>query len=139
MTPTTFLRIAAVVALLQFAAHTSLVVFSSPKHGPEEVAVVQAMKTHRFNFLGSQRSYWDFYFGYALEAAFICLIEAVLFWQLAGGMSTSPLLIRSIAALFILFNAVHVVLAWKYFFITPIIPDLLIMACLGLAFLKAAA
>src|SRR5216117_2712862 len=68
------------------------------------------MKTHRFNFLGSQRSYWDFYFGYALEAAFICLIEAVLFWQLAGGMSTSPLLILSIAALFILFNAVHVIL-----------------------------
>ena len=139
MTPTTFLRIASVVALLQFAAHASLVIFSSPKHGPEEVAVVQAMKSHRFNFLGSMRSYWDFYFGYALEAAFICLIEAVLFWQLAGGAITSPLLVRSIAALFILFNAVHVILAWKYFFITPVIPDLLIMVCLGVAFLKAAA
>ena len=139
MTPTTFLRIASVVALLQFAAHASLVIFSSPKHGPEEVAVVQAMKSHRFNFLGSMRSYWDFYFGYALEAAFICLIEAVLFWQLAGGAITSPLLVRSIAALFILFNAVHMLLAWKYFFITPVIPDLLIMVCLGVAFLKAAA
>jgi len=139
VTPTTFLRIASVVALLQFAAHASLVIFSSPKHGPEEVAVVQAMKSHRFNFLGSMRSYWDFYFGYALEAAFICLIEAVLFWQLAGGAITSPLLVRSIAALFILFNAVHMLLAWKYFFITPVIPDLLIMVCLGVAFLKAAA
>ncbi len=138
MTATTFLRIAAIVALLQFAAHTSLIIFSSPKHGPEEVAVVQAMKSHRFNFLGSQRSYWDFYFGYALEAAFICLIEAVLFWQLAGGASTSPLLIRRIAGLFFLFNAVHVLLAWRYFFITPMIPDLLIMASLGFAFLKAA-
>src|SRR5260221_318879 len=77
MTATTFLRIATIVALLQFVAHTSLVVFSSPKHGPEEVSVIQAMKSHRFNFLGSQRSYWDSYFGYALEAAFICLIEAV--------------------------------------------------------------
>jgi hypothetical protein len=139
MTASAFLRIAAAVAALQFAAHTSLVVFSSPKHGPEEVAVVQAMKSQRFNFLGSHRSYWDFYFGYALEAAFICLIEAVLFWQLAGGASTNPLLIRSIAALFILFNTVHVLLAWRYFFITPIIPDLVIIACLGLALLKAAA
>lgn len=138
MTATTFLRIAAIVALLQFAAHTSLIIFSSPKHGPDEVAVVQAMKSHRFNFLGSQRSYWDFYFGYALEAAFICLIEAVLFWQLAAGASTSPLLIRPIAGLFFLFNGVHILLVWRYFFVTPIIPDLLIMASLGLAFLKAA-
>src|SRR5260370_41344365 len=97
------------------------------------------MKSHRFNFLGSQRSYWDFYFGYALEAAFICLIEAVLFWQLAGGASTSPLLIRPIAGLFFLFNAVLVLLVWRYFFITPMIPDVLIMASLGFAFLKAAA
>src|SRR5258708_12558210 len=105
MTATTFLRIAAIVALLQFAAHTSLIIFSSPKHGPEEVAVVQAMKSHRFNFLGSQRSYWDFYFGYALEAAFICLIEAVLFWQFAGGASTSPLLLPPIPWPLFLFPA----------------------------------
>src|SRR5260370_34106024 len=102
MAATTFLRIAAIVALLQFAAHTSLIIFSSPKHGPEEVAVVQAMKSHRFNFLGSQRSYWAFYFGYALEAAVICLIEAVLFLQLAWGTWPSPLLIRRIAGLFFL-------------------------------------
>src|SRR5260221_318881 len=49
MTATTFLRIATIVALLQFVAHTSLVVFSSPKHGPEEVSVIQAMKSDRFD------------------------------------------------------------------------------------------
>ena len=65
MTPPLLLRIAAVVALLQFAAHLLLVVLASPKHGPEEVAVVETMKSHRFDFLGAKRSYWDFYFGYA--------------------------------------------------------------------------
>jgi hypothetical protein len=78
VTPTMFLRIGSVVALVQFAAHTLLFVSSAPKHGPEETAVVEAMKAHRFDFMGSMRSYWDFYFGYGLEAAFVCLIEAVL-------------------------------------------------------------
>ena len=64
MTPTMFLRIGSVVALVQFAAHTLLFVSSAPKHGPEETAVVEAMKGHRFDFMGSMRSYWDFYFGY---------------------------------------------------------------------------
>jgi len=70
--PSLLLRFASGIALVQFAAHTLLFAFSSPKHGPEESAVVEAMKAHRFDFAGSLRSYWDFYFGYGLEAAF-CL------------------------------------------------------------------
>src|SRR6266581_4174942 len=110
MKPTVLLRIASVVALVQFAAHTLLFVFSSPKHGPEESAVVEAMKAHRFDFIGSMRSYWDFYFGYGLEPAFFCLLEAVLFWQLATIAKT-----------------------------TPLVPDILIAAFLSFAFMTAAA
>ena len=138
MTPTMFLRIGSVVALVQFAAHTLLFVSSAPKHGPEETAVVEAMKGHRFDFMGSMRSYWDFYFGYGLEAAFVCLIEAVLLWQLATIAKTDALVVRPIAALFFLANVGHAVLAWKYFFITPIVPDVVIAVCLAFAFAAAA-
>src|SRR6266542_1680001 len=106
--------------------------------GPEESAVIEAMKAHRFDFMGSLRSYWDFYFGYGLEAAFVCLIEAVLFWQLATIAKTGPLLVRPIVALFFLANVGHAILAWKYFFITPIVPDVVIAVCLALAFATAA-
>ena len=139
MKPTILLRVASVAALLQFAAHGLLFVFSSPKHGPEEAGVIEAMKAHRFDFLGSMRSYWDFYFGYGLQAAFFCLIEAVLFWQLATLARTAPLAVRPMVALFFLANVGHLILVWKYFFITPMIPDGVIAVCLGLAFVTAAA
>jgi hypothetical protein len=132
----TLLKIAAVLALLQGIAHATLIIFASPKHGAEEVAVIDTMKSRRFNFLGAQRSYWDFYFGYALIAAIICVVEAALFWQVAG---LGPGVIHTVASVFIAFNLIHAVLAWRYFFITPIIPDLLISGCLLAAILRAAA
>jgi hypothetical protein len=132
----TLLKIAAVLALLQGIAHATLIVFTSPKHGAEEIAVIDTMKSRRFNFLGAQRSYWDFYFGYALIAAIICVVEAALFWQVGG---LGPAVIRTVASVFIAFNLIHAVLAWRYFFITPIIPDLLISGCLLAAILRAAA
>lgn len=137
MNPIVLLRLASVVALIQGGAHTLLVVFGAPTHGPTEVAVVEAMKGHRFNFLGSARSYWDFYFGYALFAAFNCAIEAVLFWQLArmGGEPAS--LVKPVIALFVVANLGYAILAWKYFFLTPIVPDLAIAICLGLTLMSA--
>jgi hypothetical protein len=134
-TPAVFLKLASIVALLQFAGHGWLFVFASPKHGAEEVAVIEAMKTHRFDFLGSMRSYWDFYFGYGIEAAFVCLIEAVLFWQLAAIAGTNRAAVRPIVALFLLANVGHMFLVGRYFFLTPMVIDGAVAACLALALL----
>jgi hypothetical protein len=127
------LRVASLVALLQGLAHTILIVSATPKHGPEEIAVLGAMKGYRFDFLGSLRSYWDFYFGYALFVALTCVIEAVLFWQLAGIAAAHPALVRPIIALFCGANIVFALLAAKYFFVTPIVPDVILALCLGVA------
>jgi len=124
-------RVASAVAVLQWAAHTTMFVRATPRHGPEEVAVVETMQSHRFAFAGASRSYWDFYYGYGLMAAFVVLIEAVLFWQLAGAVTDAPRLTRSIAVLFLAFNVGHALLAARYFFVTPIVPDVLIAVCLA--------
>jgi len=137
MTPATLLRIAALLALLQGIAHGALIIFAKPRHGAEELAVIQTMKSHRFNFAGAQRSYWDFYFGYALIAGVVCLLEAVLFWQLAGAGAAAPGVIQAVAGAFAAYNLVHALLAWRYFFITPIIPDILVAGCLILTVLRA--
>ena len=131
MTTSTLLRITAVVALLQFFGHAALFVRAKPTHGDAEVTVVAAMKAHRFNFGGSMRSYWEMYFGYGLEAAFICLVEAILFWQLAIIAGTTPAMVRPIIALFLVANVAHAILVTRYFFLVPLVPDILIALLLA--------
>ena len=129
MTVSLVLRITAVVAFLQFVGHGTMFVRARPTHGPDEAAVVDAMRAHTFAFAASPRSYWDMYFGYGLEAAVVCLVEAVLFWQLAGAASTAPALVRSIALLFAAANAAHIAMLARYFaFPLPMAFDGLIAA-----------
>jgi hypothetical protein len=133
MTPQ-LLRAVAVVALLQFVGHGTMFVRARPTHGPDEVAVVTAMRTHAFTFAKAPRTYWDMYFGYGLEAAFVCLVEALLFWQLAGAASRDATLVRSIAALFAAANAAHCLMLWRYFaFPVPMVFDAVIAAGLTAA------
>jgi hypothetical protein len=128
----TILRIVGVLAFLQFAGHGIKFVRAKPTHGPDEVAVVESMKARAFRFAAAPRTYWDMYFGYGLEAAFICLIEAVLFWQLAGVAAHDVAYVRPIAGLFLAANVAHAALVMRFFaFPLPIAFDALIAA--GLA------
>jgi len=133
MKPVTILRVAAAIALLQFIGHATLFLTYVPKHGAQEIAVVQAMRDHIFNFSGMQRSYWDMYFGYGLMAAINCLFEAALFWQLAAIAKTSARLVQPVVALFLVANLVYAALVWIYFFPLPSYFDLAIGLCLGMA------
>ena len=77
------------------------------------------------------------YFGYELFAALYCLVEAVLFWQLGLLARAHGPVTRPIAMLFIFANAMHVALCLRYFFLTPVFPDLAIMDSLSLAWVAA--
>lgn len=136
MTATLFLRIAAVLSLINCAGHTGGL-FSSPRHGAEEVAVIETMKAHHFDVMGSLRSYWDFLFGYGLSVTITLLVQGILFWQLAALAKRNPVATRPIVALFFL-NCIGIaIVSWKYFFIGPAVTQLLVAACLGMAFVKA--
>ena len=139
MTATLFFRIASVLSLINCILHTVGGVFGSPQHGADEIAVIETMKSHRFDVMGSMRSYWDFLFGYGLFGTIGLLVQAILFWQLAAFAKTNAIWTRPIVALFF-FNCIGVaIVSWKYFFIGPAVTQLLIAACLGLAFATAAA
>lgn len=137
MKPAVLLRVAAVLALIQFCAHTAMIVTYVPKHGAEERAVVDAMRSHVFLFSGQPRSYWDFYFGYGLFVAAGCLVGAALFFQLAAIARSQPGLIRPIAGLFLLANIGYVVLTSLYFFLLPGCFDAAIAIALGAAIYTA--
>lgn len=134
MKPTTFLRIASILTLLYCAGHTRGGVLSGPSHGAEEVAVIETMKSHFFNFNGSPRTYWDFHLGYGLLLTVNLLIQGALFWYLAKLAKTNSLAVRPILALFFFNYLAMTILAWKYFFVGPAILQLLITACLAAAF-----
>jgi hypothetical protein len=137
MSPTAILRIAAALAAVQGIAHGALFLRAKPRHGAAEVAVIEAMKSNRFDFAGARRSYWDFYMGYGLEAAAVCLVEAILLAQLASIARLQPAVVRPVIALGVAANLGHAVLTARYFFYRPIVFDLAIAAVLTWAFVAA--
>ncbi|MFI5228333.1 MAG: hypothetical protein ACHQWU_04645 [Gemmatimonadales bacterium] len=137
--PLILFRLAAGLAAIQGLAHGTLVWRYRPRHGAAEVAVIDAMQRNRFNFGGLTRSYWDFYFGYAMVNAFVCLIEAVLFWQLARMTRSAPRDVAPIAAIFVLFNVGHALLAARFFIPIPIVFDVALAALLAIAGIRSAA
>jgi hypothetical protein len=135
MKPAIILRVAALLALIQYAAHAFLFLSASPTHGAGEVSVIVAMKT---TVAGLTRSYWDFYFGYGLMVILSGVIEMVSLWYLAALAKTEPSRVRPIVALFILANFVHAFLVWKYFALpVPIAFDIVIALVLSVAFVSA--
>jgi hypothetical protein len=135
--PIIFLRAASLLSLLAFLGHTFLFVSYVPTHGPEEVALVAAMKSHHFSFGGFTHSYWELYFGYGLFVSISCLVEALLFWQLATLAKSHPSKTRSIVALFALGEAGYAILMLKYFFLVPIVVHIATAICLTAAFITA--
>lgn len=130
MNTTLLLRTAAVLTAIQGIAHGGLVISATPR-SDAETAVVTAMKAGRF-FGNGTRGYWDLYFGYGLIAAAICLLEAVLLWQLSRIALVQPALARPIVVLLLVWNVGHALLVWRYFaFPIPVAFDLLVAVCLA--------
>ena len=136
MKPAVFLRIAAVVTFVHAVLHTIGGVFGNPGSGAA-AAVVQAMKVNQFPVMGSTRSYWDFYHGFGLAVTIFLTAEAVIFWQLGLlAKPTSSMDARRLRPILITFLVAYVVLAvnsYAYFFIGPVVAEIFIVACLGLA------
>lgn len=133
-----FLRIASGLSFFHCIGHTIGGVFSvDAPPGTKEGAVVAAMKSNQFDVMAATRSYWDFFIGYGLTISVSELLLAVLFWQLADFAKSDPRRLRPIIATFLLANLAFTILAWRYFFIPPLLVDLLITIALGLAYLRA--
>jgi hypothetical protein len=136
MKSSTFLRIASVITLLYCAGHTAGMPWT-PADGPAEKPLLDAMKAHSFDALGSERTYWDFYFGFGVIISVYLLVQAVVLWQLGSLATSQPSRVRPITASFFVAFIVNAFLAWKYFFAIPVIMTVAISACLALAFVLA--
>jgi hypothetical protein len=134
--PVLFLRIAAVLTFIHAVLHTIGGVFGKAEPGPAAVAV-EAMKANQFLLMGYMRSYWEFYRGMGLAVTIFLMAEAVVFWQLGSLARTDARPLRPVVATFLVAYAVLAVNSYTYFFLAPVIVEILIAACLGMAIVTA--
>lgn len=136
MKPAIFLRIAAVLTLIHSTLHTIGGVFGKVPPGPAEQAVT-IMKANQFELMGSLRTYWDFYMGFGLGITIFLTLEAVVFWLLASRTPAEVARLRPIIFVFALGYLALAVNSFRFFFLAPVINELLIVLCLVVAILTA--
>ncbi len=136
MKPVIFLRIASVLTLIHAVLHTIGGVFGKPDPGVQ-AATVLAMKTNQFPFLGSTRSFWDFYIGMGLAVSIFLTVEALVFWLLSSLAKTQARKLRPILATFAVGYLVFAVDSYRFFFLGPMVTEIIIAVCLGMAIVTA--
>ena len=136
MKPSLFLRIASVLALIHAVLHTIGGVFGKPEPGVAAM-VVATMQSNHFPVFGVTRSYADFYRGMGLGITIFLTMEALAFWLLASLARSDAARLRPVLAVFATGYLAFAVDSWLFFFSMPVITELLIALCLGLAITTA--
>lgn len=126
------LRVASIIALVFALGHTSGGPWT-PSEEPNAAAVVEAMKSVSFDAMGTSRSYWDFYFGFGANISVYMFAQAALLWLLAALAKTQPASARPFVAVMLASCAANGFLAWRYFFVLPLVLSVVMAICLVLA------
>jgi hypothetical protein len=130
MKPAVYLRIASVLTFIHAVLHTIGGVFGSAAPGVQQ-ATVAVMKANEFPALGVMRSYWDFYRGMGLAVSVFLTAEAIVFWQLGSLAKTDALRLRPVLWTFLIGYLGFAAVSYRYFFVAPVITEILIAGCLG--------
>ena len=138
MKPVIYLRIASVLTLIHSVLHTIGGVFGKPEPGVA-AATVATMQANQFVVFGLTRTYFDFFRGLGLGITIVLTAEAIVFWQLGALAKTDALRLRPILATFLVAYLFFAVNSYTYFFFGPVVAEILIAACLGMAIMTAKA
>lgn len=136
MNASILLRVAAVLTLLYALGHLSGYPWT-PGESAEAAGVVEAMQRTRFDAMGANRTYWDFYIGFGLIIGLSMIAEAIALWFLAPIAGSDARPIRPIIAVFALAYAGNAYLSWNYFFTIPVVFAVAIVLTLVAAFARA--
>jgi len=114
---TLLLRNASVISLLFTAGHTFGGLKKWSPMGENEV--LKAMETVRFETMGANRSYFDFFMGFGWSISVAMLLQTVLLWQIASMARTNVAHVRPMIAVFALATLVSGMIAWRFIFPLP--------------------
>ena len=129
MKPATFVRIASVLLFVHALLHTIGGVFGPIAPGPA-AAAVSAMKANPFQAFGNLRTFWDFYMGLGVGVSIALTMEAVVLWFLAPLVADRGAKLRPVLAAFAIGYLLFSVDSWRYFFIGPVVVEMLVSASL---------
>jgi hypothetical protein len=135
MRPVIFLRIASVLTFIHAVLHTLGGVFGALP--PAVQPVVTTMKANQFVAMGAMRTMWDFYRGLGLVVSVFLTVEAIVFWQLSLLAKSDALRLRPVLMTFLIGYLGAAVVSYRYFFAAPVVTEILIALCLGLAITSA--
>jgi hypothetical protein len=138
MKPVVFLRIASVLTLIHSVLHTIGGVFGKPAPGLA-AATEAAMRANQFVVFGLTRTYFEFYRGLGLGITIFLTAEAIVFWQLGTLAKTDAMRLRPVIATFMIAYLAFALNSYAYFFSIPVIVEVVIAACLGMAIATAKA
>jgi hypothetical protein len=135
MTATLWLRLAAVIQLLFTVGHS---LGGRKQWSPMgDHGVLRQMTSVRFDTMGANRSYLEFFLGFGWSLAVFMLLQAILLWQLASVASTNPAATRPMIVVFAAASVATAVIAWRFLFPLPALFSLAVTACLVIAWLLA--
>lgn len=135
MTASLLLRIASVISLIFALGHT----FGGTRQWSpmEENEVLKAMATVRFDTMGANRSYLDFYMGFGWSLSIALLLQSVLLWQVAALGHSGSKQVKPIIATFAFATLASSLIAWFFLFPVPAAFSLVLLIVLIAAYVKA--
>jgi hypothetical protein len=135
MTTAVLLRISAVISLLFTIGHSLGGLKRWSPMGENEV--LKAMETVRFDTMGVNRSYLDFFMGFGWSLSVAMLLQSVLLWQLASLARSDAAQVRPMIAAFALATLAGGVIAWLFIFPVPALFSGALLIVLVAAYMKA--
>jgi hypothetical protein len=135
VTTTLLLRIASVISLVFMGGHT---MGGLQKWSPMgDNAVFKAMRDVRFDTMGVNRSYLDFFMGFGWSLSIFMLMQTIVLWQLASLARTDPARLRPMIAVIALATVASGVIAWRFIFPVPAVFSGVLALALALAYIAA--
>jgi hypothetical protein len=135
MTATVLLRISAVISLLFAIGHSLGGLKRWSPMGDNDV--LKAMESVRFDTMGVNRSYLDFFLGFGWSLSVAMLLQSVLLWQLAALARSGATQVRPMIAVFALASLASGVIAWRLIFPLPAVFSAVLLIALIAAYFRA--
>ena len=135
MTTTLLLRIASVISLVFTAGHTLGGLKKWSPMGDNEV--LKAMTAVRFDAMGANRSYLDFYMGFGWSISVAMLMQTVLLWQMASLARTDAASVRPMIAAIAIATIASGLIGWRFIFPLPALFSIVLVIALAAAYVVA--
>ena len=112
----TLYRAATILLLIFCTGHTLGGMLLQSSRGPEADAVFESMKSVKFNFNGATCTWYNFWFGFGIEASINQLLSAVIAWQLDKVPPEQWDVVKGLAWALVAAHLLNTILTWAYFF-----------------------